>query len=265
MDLHYPEAWPTMDVAVRMNGMKLPINPEDGCIEWEDGFVERINRWADLRLEVAGNDNNIPFLVNREKKDKPVTFCRDRFGYREIQVRHAGKEDCYKTDPRWNNVRLFSLDYSPAPIPPPVVFTVAVISQGGNLFVTCDKTLEFGEDPDKKVWTCHTEWKSLASKIFEITRRKVVQVDQEAPDLHAQGNIGCTSWWDSSRGVGSAWIWHKGEKVEASVYWAEIQRPSRRAYLVPKESISFKEVITKRNPSGRNSKFKLELKGVEVI
>jgi len=101
MDLHYPETWPTMDVAVRMNGIKLPINPEDGCIESEDGFVEHISRWADLVLEVAGNENNIPFLVDREKKDKPVTLCRDRFGYREIQVRRAkGKVDRYKTDPR---------------------------------------------------------------------------------------------------------------------------------------------------------------------
>jgi hypothetical protein len=263
MDLRYPEAWPTMDVAVRMNGIKLPFSPTDGCIELR---TERIGRWDDLVLEVAGNDSNIPFLVNRGKKNKPVTLCRDRFGYREIQVRRAkGKEDCYKTDPHYNNVRLLSLDYDPDPDPPPVVFTVAVISQGGNLFVTCGPTLEFGKDPDKNVWTCHTEWKSLDSKIFEITRRKVVQVDQEPPDFRDQGKTGRVFWFDPSLGVGLAWVYHEGEKVEASVYWAEIQRPGRRAYLVPKEKISYREVITKRNPSGRNSNFKFELTGVEII
>jgi hypothetical protein len=271
MDLHYPEAWPTMDVAVRVNGMKLPINPEDGRIELEDGFIEKIANYCDLRLEVAGNESNIPFLVDRERDDKPIRLCRDRFGYREIQVRHAkGKEGHYKTDPRYNNIRLLSLDYDPTPPSPDysptlVVFMVAVISQGGNLFVTCDPTLEFGKDPDENVWTCHTEWKSLDSKIFEITRRKVVQVDQEPPDFCDQGKTGRVFWFDPSRGVGLAWVWYEGEKVEASVYWAEIQRPGRRAFLVPKESISYKGVRIKRNPSGRKSKFKLELTGVSVI
>ncbi len=273
MDLRYPEAWPRMDVAVRMNGIKLPISPIDGCIELR---IENIGRWDDLVLEVAGNESNIPFLVNRERKDKPVTLCRDQFGYREIRVRRAkGKESHYKTDPHYNNIRLLSLDYDPtSPLSPspdysptPLVFTVAIISQGRNLFVTCDPTLEFGEDPDKKVWTCYTEWKSLDSKIFEITRRKVVRVDRKAPDFHFQENenIGYVFWWDSSRGVGLVLVWYKGEKVEASVYWAEIQKFSRRAYLVPKGLIFYKEVITKRNPSGRNSDFKFELRGVKVI
>ena len=261
-DLRYPKAWPRMDVAVRMNGIKLPIRPTDGCIELR---IERIGRWDDLVLEVAGNDSNIPFLVNREEKNKPVTLCRDQFGYREIRVRRAkGKESHYKTNSHYNNIRLLSLDYDPTPL----VFTVAVISQERNLFVTCDPTLEFGEDPDKKVWTCHTEWKSLDSKIYEITRRKVVRVDREAPDFHVQENenIGYVFWWDSSRGVGLVLVWYKGEKVEASVYWAEIQKLSRRrAYLVPKGLVSYKEVITKRNPSGRNSGFKFELRGVSVI
>jgi len=140
-----------------------------------------------------------------------------------------------------------------------------VISQGGNLFVTCDPTLEFGEDPDKNVWTCHTKWKSLDSKIFEITRRKVVQVDQEPPDFCDQGKVGRVFWFDPSLGVGSAWIYHEGEKIQASVYWEEVQRPSSgagsRAYLIPGETVSYEEVIAKRNLR-RKSKFKFELRNV---
>ena len=136
---------------------------------------------------------------------------------------------------------------------------MAVISQGGNLFVTCDISSEFGGDPDGKVWTSPTEWKSLDSKIFEITGRKVVRA-----------KTGKVFWWNSSVGTGSVGgVEYEGKEIQASVYWEEIQRLSSnagsRAYLIPGETVYYEELIPKRNPSGRNSEFKFELKGVTVI
>ncbi len=246
--------WPTMDVAVRMNGVKLSIDPEDG-------YIRHIDDRCNLRLEVTGNESNVPFLVNRERDDKPVSLCDVLFGFREVRVRQS-KEGHYKTDSRWNNVKLLSLDYSLAP----VVFTVAVVSQKGDLFVTCDKRLAFGVDSDKQVWTYTADWRSLASKVSMLTGgRRVVKVEREIPVFCAWGEAGYTSWWDSSSGVGSVWILHENEKIEVSVYWAEIKRPGRRAYLVPGEAVSYEGVRAKRNPSGRSSSYKLELTGVSVV
>jgi hypothetical protein len=242
-----------MDVAVRMNGEKLSIDPEDG-------YIGHIDHQCNLKLEVAGNESNVPFLVNRERDDKPIRLCEDLFGFQKIRVRQS-KEGYYKTDSRRNNVRLLSLDYSVAPI----VFTVAVVSQEEDFFVTCDKALKFGFDIDKQAWTYHTDWKSLFTRVCVITGRKVIQADREVPDFYARGNTGITSWWDSSSGVGAVWIWYEGKKIEVSVYWAEIKRSGRRAYLIPGEVVSYERVRAKQNPSGRSSSFKFELTGVTVV
>jgi len=247
MDLNFSEVCPSMDLAIRVNGDKLSVDPKDGRIK-SGGSI------SCLRLEITGNKNNIPFLVDQEKRDKPVTLCKDWFGYQEIQIIPVGNGNRYRTDPYRNSIRLLSLDYH-REVKRPIAFAVAVISQGGNLFVTCDPTLEFGGDPDGKVWTSPTEWKSLDSKIFKITGRKVVRV-----------STGKVFWWNSPCGTGSVGgVKHGGKEIQASVYWEEIKRLSSsagsRAYLIPGETVSYERVIAKRNPK-RKSKFECELTGV---
>lgn len=252
MDLLYPEAWPTMHLAIYSNGKELSVDPEDGRIK-SGGSINC------LRLEITGDKNNIPFLVDQGKRDKPVTLCKDWFGYRKIQIIPAGNGNQYRTDSYWNNIRLLSLNYH-RKVKRPIAFTVAVISQGRNLFATCDPTSEFGSDPDGKVWTSPTEWKGLDSKIYKITGRKVVRA-----------KTGKVFWWNSSGGTGSVGgVDYEGEEIQASVYWKEIQRlgssASSRAYLVPGETVYYERVIDKRDPPGRpKSKFKFELEGVTVI
>ena len=104
MDLNYSEICPMMNLAVRVNGNELSVDPKDGRIK-SGGPINC------LRLEITGDENNIPFLVDQERRDKPVRLCKDWFGYRKIQIIRVGNGNQYRTDPYWNNIYLLSLDF----------------------------------------------------------------------------------------------------------------------------------------------------------
>jgi hypothetical protein len=160
-------------------------------------------------------------------------------------------------------VRILSLDYYVAP----VLFTVALASQNGVFFFTCDKTYEFTLAPKEMAakWLYPKKWDSLVEYLELITGQEIALFPNKGISLEVGENAGLVNWWDSSLGLGSVWVRHHRKTMEVAAHWSEISREdSKLAFLKPGEPVIYKEVIPKRKTTKYDSEFKYELTGLSL-
>ncbi len=261
---------PGMEVLLKSWGKEYPIR--------EDGYIGALPPGSRMELEIRtkregflvfhvnteGDDFPVMSAVNLARRENESSIIRGLFR-KSIPIVYPKKGKRVPiTYPDKNNIRIFDSETMS-------VYTLAVVSQKGNGFVTFEKTFEFepGLNEKKEAVIFHSrEWPLLVFMI-EIFVEKPAQLRPKEPPSYISdsGLVGVVEFWDSPRGVGGVWIQFgdKWKVIMASVHWTKIVREdgSKRIFLQPGETIKFKDVVSRR-PGPHPSEFKYELTGVRA-
>ncbi len=73
---------------------------------------------------------------------------------------------------------------------------------------------------------------------------------------------GIVEWFNPLVGIGAVLL-HDGK--DARVHWTQIGMPEQPRFLLPGQSVRYKNLVPAQQTNDRSTTFKLELKGVEVL
>lgn len=156
------------------------------------------------------------------------------------------------------------------------VWEIAVISQGGDFFVTIQRLYEAqafgGKDSPLKIPTFDIKWPQLAALLRTIvttlnlsleTKPVQEEVEKDLAEGLQEGQARVV-WFNSANGVGSVVL---QDGSQARVHWSQIsKRELGRRYLIAGENVAYKELRTPTlSPSYRQTGFQKEVVGVILV
>jgi cold shock CspA family protein len=157
------------------------------------------------------------------------------------------------------------------------IWEIALISQDGEFFVT-----------QQKVWNtyCYNNYERVSCPLFEgpkgwpqmveilkgllsnrIDRIALVsEAKEEDVNLDntvvLEAKMGVVVWFNQAQGFGVI----KTNQGPARVHWTNIDRKnSRRAYLEPKETVNFKQLVPPRITKGRKTAMNFDAVGISPV
>ena len=246
-----------------------PLPPEHSHVEYEP-----INRVAQLDIYVESGRAIHAFGVDGKKNVIPRRdLARDEEPAREgkhyranVQIK-TSLENVLHTEYPDNNIRLLEV-LSEGRFR---IWEVALVSQGGDFFVTVQKTYEAYCYRDGEKFACpqFAKWPQLVAfleKLFEgkVDELPLVASYQPEPKTSTEGlapSTGKVLWFNFAQGVGAI-ITSKGT---ARVHWTQVAKRGRRAYLLPGESVRYSSLKAPQNTKLRSSSFAKEAVRVKAL
>lgn len=236
----------------------------------EDGYVGKLTPGSAV-LEITVPPRCAAFHVDGKKnvfpkKDTSLTESERVFSLK-IPI-DADLQGTYCTRYRSNNLRLLELSEALSLC----VWEVALVSQGGDFFITCERTHEFScyRDRHGAVSCPYFEgrpnvWPQFMDMLSE-TLHEVVDTlpdENEFEDAADQNEVfapltGRVLWWSPAQGLGAL----KTHEGVARVHWSQIISRERLARLTKDERVAFAGLLTLTND---RTSFKLEAYGVRSL
>ncbi len=262
----------TVEVEVLRGGRILPMDPDNCLGRLEVGYI-------DLHIKIRA-DRTVAFMVDGYKN---ITLKREekselgRYYRRRIQIKQTNPSPSFgrpagvpHTEYPLNALRLIEVDISGVFR----VWNVGVVSQRGVFFVLIQDQYEARCYMDGDSVRCPYfeegvhHWPQLLDTLPRILksmgvmpatyRGEAAESDFTFSKL-MRGTAG-VEYWDVANGFGGL-VTDTG--VRARVHWTSITREGdRRAFLVPGEIVSYKELVPPMLTKNRPTKYKWEAREV---
>lgn len=259
-----------VNIAVKVDDIELTVE--------DDGYIGNIPSGIQVfvQVEVKPGADIYGFDVDgtknvKLKKDWAPYFLENCDGrLYSMQVHTKRSEDGFACT--WypqNHMRLLELDRSTGGFK---IWEIALISQGGDFFLTTQQTYEarcFRKE-DKVVCPRFEAWTQLVAflgELFAENAENLAPVSEYEPErelnaeqfLPSQGRV---LWWNSAQGVGAI-ITPEGA---ARVHWTQVSGRPRLSYLVKGEVVKYEELVAPRqtNPN-RQTRFQKEVRVVTPL
>ncbi len=262
----------------RINGVSITVSMDGNVLEvQDDGYLGKlVPGQALIEVYVLPGCNIYGFTVDGKKnvvpkKDWALLARPPKEGkhYKaRVQIK-TSLEGVYHTEYSDNNLRLLELN-SDGNVR---IWEIALISQGGDFFVTIQQTYTVCCYSDGQKVVCprfDEKWPSIVKLLGKLLGDKVkglapVKEYQPEPEPTVDDlapNTARVLWFNLARGGIGAITTPEGE---ARVYWKQVTKRNRLAFLVPGEVVRYESLGTPFQTRARPTAFKKQAVGVKPL
>jgi cold shock CspA family protein len=245
-----------VSIAVKLNGEESKVQ--------KDGFLGRLVGPSHVDIIVHTARPDIIGLMVGGKKDVVIKKNLASLPLKHYKLRvHIPEEATPHTVYPFNNLRFVEWDMNGMVR----IWEVAVISQAGNFFLTIQETYKVCcyRSDDKIICPEFPNWPQMVNFLAtllqeQINNLRTLSEFRPGPRPSTKGlgpKDGLVRWFNFAMGYGAILT----KRGVARVYWSNIQRNGRLAYLEPGGMVNFTSLC----PPEGETQFKWEAIGVKSV